>query len=286
MNAWVRLTCGEATAELYPGCIVGRSWRSDLIINDPRVSEVHAVVSLRGGALKLRPLGGNLWLFGMPVEAVVLARGQRIALAEDLELLVEELVLPDRIPALRIDDCEPIALEAPRVWVDAKGVHSRPVADSVELWSIDETWYVGTPPKALEPVQTLGGYRLELVQVARKTAESQATMAQGLYAPLKIVARFDTVQIHQANQPVLLLSGKTAQLISELAALGPVSWKVVASELWSSEPPDVQRRRWDKTLATLRRKLREAHIRPDLVRSSAGRVSLVLIQDDQLDLED
>ena len=255
------------------------------MINDPRVSEVHAVVSLRAGALKLRPLGGHLWLFGMPVEAAVLAKGQRIALAQGLDVQVDDLVLPDRVAALRIDDGEPIALKAPRLWVGEGQVHSRPIPDGIELWCVDEDWFVGRPPQSLSAPQDIRGHRLEVVHVARKVAESLATKARGLYAPLRIVARFDIVHIHQANQPVLVLAGMPARLISELAAMGPVSWKVAATELWPDQPADVLRRRWDKTLATLRGKLREAHIRPDLVRSSGGQVSLVLVTEDVLDLE-
>jgi len=285
-GAWIRVATADATADLYPGCIIGRSWRCDLVINDPRVSEVHAVVSLRSGSLKLRRLGGNLWLYGMPVEAAILCQGQRIALAEDIEIRIDDIMLPETVPALRIGGGEPTPLEGTRLWVDANGVHSRPVDGGVELWAIDEDWYAGRPGQPLiGPVQ-IGELQLELVQLERQQAESPATRARGLYAPLHIVARYDTVQLRQANHPVLVLSGLPARLLTELAELqAPVNWKVAASELWPKQPTDVLRRRWDKTLASLRGKLREARIRPDLVRSSGGQVSLVLVQGDVLEVE-
>jgi hypothetical protein len=221
----------------------------------------------------------------MPVEAAVLHRGQRIALAADLEIRIDDIVLPERIPALRIGDGEPIPLEGRHLWVSEDNVHSRPVPGAVEMWAIDEDWFAGSPAQPLTDAVEIDGCRLQIVYLARQDAESHPTRADGLYPPLHIVARYDTVQLQQENHPVLVLSGLPARLITELAEMGaPVSWRVVAAELWPGQPVGVLRRRWDKTLASLRGKLREARVRPDLVRSTGGQVSLVLVEGDILDV--
>jgi len=283
-GAWVRVESADSSVDLYPGCIVGRSWRCDLVVNDPRVSEVHAVVSLRGGTLSLRRLGGGIWVRGMPVEAAILRRGQKIALADGLELHVDDLVLPEKIPAIQIDGQAPVPLAAPRVWIDGS-VHSRPVQGATEVWAVDEDWFAGDPPQPLLGPIEIDRRRLEVVYVDRQRAEVPSTRARGLYEPLHIVARYDTVQLRQGQQPVLVLSGIPARLVSELADLrAPVGWKVVAAELWPDLADARRRRRWDKALASLRGKLREARIRPDLVRSTGGQVSLVTLENDTLDV--
>ena len=285
-GAWVRIAAGGQSADLFPGCIVGRSWRCDLVVNDPRVSEVHAVVSLRGGALKLRSLRGGLWVHGMPVEGVTLRPGQRIAVADGLELHVEDIVLPDQVPALCIDEDDPIPLTAPRVWIDAQGVHGRPRKGATELWAVDEDWFIGPEAIPLTGAVTVDGHQFEVVYVDRQEAEVPSTRARGLYQALHIVARYDVVQLHQAQRPVFVLSGEPARLVSELAQLqAPVGWRVVAEELWPTLDGTRMRRRWDKTLAKLRGKLREANIRPDLVRSTGGQVSLVTLEQDRVEVD-
>ena len=85
---------------------------------------------------------------------------------------------------------------------------------------------------------------------------------------------------------MLVLSGLPAKLVSELAEIGhPVGWEVVAAELWPGLDAHLLRRRWDKSLAKLRTKLRAAGIRPDLVRSSGGQVSLVILDGDCLEVD-
>ena len=285
-GAWVRLTTEHETADLYPGCIIGRSWRCDLVVNDPRVSEVHAVVSLRAGALKLRSLRGGLWLNGMPVEGITLREGQRISLAKSLELVVEDIVLPNRVPALRVDGGLPLPLVAPRVWLVGHDLQGKPSPDAIEVWAVDEDWFAGPDALNLNQLQEINGRKLTIIHVPRKEAEVPSTRARGLYQALHIVAKYDTVQFHQGNQPVFIVSGEPARLVSELAQYqAPVGWKVVASELWPNLETNQMRRKWDKTLARLRGKLREATIRPDLVRSTGGQISLVTLEEDRVEVE-
>jgi hypothetical protein len=63
MRAFVRFRDprGEEL-ELEPGDVIGRSWKAALWLQDPRVSECHAAVSLRDGGLRLIALRGRFSL--------------------------------------------------------------------------------------------------------------------------------------------------------------------------------------------------------------------------------
>lgn len=84
----------------------------------------------------------------------------------------------------------------------------------------------------------------------------------------------------------MALGGLAARLISEIVAFdGPVSWEVLAGELWPDED-DVHllRHKLDVTLSRLRSRLREARVRPDLVRSDGfGKVEIFLHTGDEIE---
>ena len=75
-------------------------------------------------------------------------------------------------------------------------------------------------------------------------------------------------------------------MISELVTVGgPIGWQALASELWPEEDePSILRSRLDVTLSRLRRKLREARLRPDLVGTDGvGKVELLLHPNDTVE---
>ena len=74
--------------------------------------------------------------------------------------------------------------------------------------------------------------------------------------------------------------------MSEVVAFdGPVPWEVLAKELWPGEDDrNLLRRKLDVNLSRLRKKLRDARIRPDLVRSDGfGHVELFLHDGDRVE---
>ena len=77
--------------ELVPGDLIGRIWTAALSIPDPLVSEAHAMVSLREGALKLLGLRGRLAVGGRAVTEVTLSAGLKIGLSPRTELEVVEV---------------------------------------------------------------------------------------------------------------------------------------------------------------------------------------------------
>ena len=109
----------------------------------------------------------------------------------------------------------------------------------------------------------------------------------GVQEPLRIVSHFDSVEIHR-HDGVLTIGGHGARIISELMAIGgPVEWSTLARELWGRDldrdDPRV-RHRWDMALRRLRRRLRDAGIRADLVHPDGhGRVVLRTAEHDRVE---
>jgi hypothetical protein len=289
--AVLRLPDGQR-CELASGDIIGRMPTAALVLDDARVSEAHALVTLRAGELRLLPLRGRCAVDGELVQEAVLQTDMVIEPAPGLELLVEAVVLPTEVLALQGQGL------ARQVLGNVVSVRTKPVPEllpryvgdaAAHLWARGSEWRLQV---AGQPVQTVGagdswtmdGLTFEIVAVSLDTATLPTTrVAGGHHAPLRIVARFDAVHIHRSADLALVLDGLAARLLSELVASEvPVSWEVLAAELWSDDADRASlRRRWDVLLARLRRKLRMAGLPSDLVRAGGnGLTELLLRQGD------
>ncbi len=294
MHAFVRFRLPSgASADLGHGDIIGRLKSAALCVDDPRVSEAHAMVSVRRGELVLLSLRRMFSVRGKPLGEAVLREGMVIDLAEGVVLTVEDVNVPDRVLAMTMDGLgttilpatasvtlgPPVAL-APRFEPDA----------DLHVWWNGHEWRA-QPKAGSVAVVTDGSVvksstvnaRFELV--SNRGSETTA-MAVATSTPLSFIAWFDTVEIHRDGHPAVTISGVGARLLSELVAFdGPVEWAVAAREVWTdSIEPDELRHRWDVTLARLRAKLREAGVRADLIRSTgAGLVQLVRYPADRFD---
>lgn len=290
MRARVRLRLDEQHAwDLYPGDVVGRLATAALRLADGRISEAHAMVSLRGRDLKLLALRGRLAVAGAPVPDVVLHPGLEVSLARGLSLMVEYVELPDKVLGIGVIGESVQVLNG--VTSLFGGTRPRLVAGwrkdaDACVWPDGEGWQVQVG-EAVSPLA--GGQRVELDGVAFETrwlaAPSVAVTEHrgGIQAPLRIVARFDSVHLIRTDAPVVRLTGKTARLVSELVACGaPVGWLPLARDLWGSDrDPAVLRKRWDVLLFRLRARLREVGVRTDLIRADGkGQVELVLADGD------
>lgn len=294
MRAYVCLRSSSGAEELLgPGDLIGRTRAAALCLDDPHVSEAHALVSLRGGALKLLSLRRRFLVDGAPTAEVDLAVGQVIALSPESQLQVTAVVVPPAVLGLAAPGLPPQAL------VGSCSLFSFPhlrVAPGVQagaealIWDSGPDWRLRRGLEPAVPLQegdrfALGPHTVEVVAVPVATAGQDRTRA-GLDAPLHIVARFDTVHLQRAGGAPLALSGQAARVVSELVAIGaPISWEELARPLWPDLPErEVLRRRWDVLLVRLRDRLRAAGVRPDLVRSSRhGLVELVLQAGDTVD---
>lgn len=270
------------------GDIVGRLYSAALSLDDGRVSEAHAMVSLREGQLQLIGLRGGLAVAGRTVPDVTLAPGLEVRLARDVALRVIEVWLPDAVlgivgpgmPRQMLPGVASVVADgAPRLvrgWRDDAAVH---------LWTSGDGWLArvaGGPARAVRAGDRLpvGAVEVELVEIPLQAAGPDPTRQRDpAAAPLHLVAHFDTVHIYRPGEPALVLGGKPARLLSELVALdGPVGWPVLAELLWPDESdPATLRTRLDVVLSRVRRKLRACGVRDDLVTADgSGTVGLVL----------
>jgi hypothetical protein len=286
---------GGARAELGPGDVIGRVASASLVLDDPRISEAHAMVSLRHGELYLLSLRRLVAVAGKPVSEVLLAPGVEIDLAGACTLRVARVTKPAHVHALRAKPLgtRPLGqvasvVEGPPVRLVGRFVPGA----AAHVWSSGpDEWRYRLGERAPKPLVVgegfaVGDVRFELCAIALAATSHEPTAGGGIMAPLHIVAHYEGVEIHRPNRPVVTLGGVGARLISELVVLaGPVSWEVVARELWKDEIETSElRHRWDVALGRVRARLREASVRTDLIRSDGGgMLQLVLYDGDRVD---
>lgn len=292
MRAFVRLSTPRGDCDLGAGDLIGRLPSAALCIDDPRVSEAHALVTLRRGELHLLSLRRMIAVAGKPLSELRLAPGQRIELAEGVALGVEAVVAPQAVLALRGPGFGQRTL--PGVASLAAGPPPSLVARFVPgaaayVWLTGASCRLrqgGAPDRELAPGDrfTVGDHELEVCLLPLGTGAHASTMQGGsVHLPLRLVANYDTVEIHRAGRPTLVLGGLKARLMSELVIYGgPVAWETCARQLWPDGADTLDlRHRWDVALGRLRRQLREAGLRDDLVTADrAGQIQLVLREHD------
>jgi len=294
MRAYVRFQLPDgSSAELGHGDLIGRLWSAALCISDGRLSEAHAMVSLRGQELKLLALRGRFAVAGRSLSTLVLRPGQQILLAEGLLLGVEYVQLPTSVLGIEGDGlprqvlsgvCSLLTRPRPELvprFIDA----------AAHIWTDGEDWMIKFDGHArpLRPGDTWeqDGRQFKAVATALAAAGQAATRLDGgVHRVLRVVAHFNTAHIHPEGAPPLALSGLSARLLSEIVTFdGPVPWTVLARELWPAEDdPLTLRRKLDINLFRLRKKLRKASIRPDLVRADGfGHIELFLQDGDRIE---
>lgn len=292
MRASVRLQRDDGVVfDAGQGAIIGRLSRADVPVPDPRVSEAHALVSLRGEAFRLLALRGRFVVDGKVSADVVLRPGLRIEVAPDIGLTVDTVTLPDPILGVQADGLPPVPLPG----VMALYARPRPEARSGFRRGAAAHLFVDGDGAALvqpgRPVRRLSvgdpfmldGVGFQLTAVPLRALSAPQTQADGrIDAPLHVVARYDSVHLQRAGHETVVVSGLGARVIGELVALGGTApWRVVASEVWPGIEPERLRHRLDVTLSRLRQRLSEAGIRTDLVGTDGcGQVELVLTRDD------
>jgi pSer/pThr/pTyr-binding forkhead associated (FHA) protein len=282
--------------DLAPGDLIGRAATAALCVDDARVSEAHAMVSLRGEVLKLLGLRGRFAVDGRICRELEFAEGQRIALAPGLVFTVTAVILPERVLALQADGMPTQVVPAVASLVEdphlslVGGLQPGALAT---MWVTGGRWRMapsGSEPRDLHPgdVFEVGGRQIRAVTRALASAAQEATQVDaGLRPPLKLVSNYTTVQIHHREAAVLVVGGIGARLIAELVSFdGPVPWEVLASEIWggASVRRDRLRRKLDAALGRLRGKLVAAGLPRDLVRmDGSGCIELVLQAGDEVE---
>lgn len=280
-------------AHISPGGLIGRLPAAAVRILDPRISEVHALVSLRGRQLVLLAQRGLVEADGDRRADVVLRPGLLITLVEGISLRVLDVELPDSVLVVEGAGPTPVELSAPvyslldgerprllPTWVRGAALH---------LWNDADGWWAQLAGEPEEPVDAgmvlqVGPTMLRIRQEDLATAGSTATRATGrIDPPLRIVARFDTVHIEQSERAPAVISGIGARIISELVEYAaPVPWEIVARAVYPEiEQEHHLRQNWDRTLRRLRAMLRRKGVRDNLVRADGkGNIELVLRAED------
>ncbi len=287
---YVELSIGDEQFTLFHGDMVGRLWSAALHLNDARISEAHAMVSLRGREWKILALRGRFLVDGRPANSAVLSVGTELAFAPGLTATVTGVLVPEEVLAVEADGL------ARRVVTGVTSLFSTPRPRTEAGWNPQaEAWLWPTgngwmrsaeSPEVVEDgsTWTVGGttFRasLDRTHAGVKPTEHDGTLAM----PLRILARYDTVHIQRRVDPVLVLTGRSARLVSELVTMGqPCDWESLARQLWGEADRHVLRRRWDMQLSRLRDKLRASGVRTNLVRpDGTGLIELVLGPSDEV----
>lgn len=276
-----------STVECEHGDLVGRVWSAAVWLDDPRVSEAHAMVSLRDGEFYLLALRRMLVVDGQVVSAVRLRPGVSVALADGLAVTVTSIALPETVLSIEATGfprvilpgvCSVTAVPRPKL----VGRYE-PEAPCV-IWCTGDQWRLRLQGEtrliASDDAFTLDGVTFTIHAISTAISGPGVTIAAGgVQASLKIIVAYDSVQIHREDDPIVLLNGVQARIISELAQFGrPAPWQLVAREVWPDEVDTrALRKRWDVSLTRLRAKLRVARVRPDLiVAHGTGNIELVL----------
>lgn len=277
---------------VQPGDLVGRLRSAALRIDDPRISEAHAYVSLRDGSLMLLALRGGMAMGGRLHREIGLQRGAVITLAKGdpaVTLTVVDVKHPERLLALAGPGLSAEVLSGRSLSLvfepDPMLIGGIQPGAAAIFWTDGEGWVgrVGDerPTRLTRGLRlAVEGHRFEVHEVAVGEGQvAQTELEGGLQEPLRIDGFFDSIHVHRRGRAPLVIAGASGRLLYELGTIGqPVAWSVVAETLW----PDVDdfsklRKRWDVLLVRLRKRLAEASIRTSLVQADGGgKVRLLL----------
>lgn len=265
------------------GDLIGRTPTAALVIDDPRVSEAHAIVSLRKGEMTLLSLRRLLVANGAPTSEVRLTAGARITIVDELELVVDRVVSPPNVLAVVMPSGEQQLLpQVASFTTSPPRLYPKFIADArAVVWSTGDQWSVRIDDvsRPIEPGESIeiDGLTFRFIPISLARASALSTEgAEPTVAPLHLIAFYDSIQILQRGHKVHVLGGVAARIVSELVTCGgPTRWDVIAREVWPDESePLALRRRLDVTLGRLRQRLRQANLR-DLVRADgSGQLAL------------
>jgi len=298
MGPWVSLrrpSGGEVL--LRPGDLIGRHWRCALELSDERISEAHAMVSLRGRSLRLLALRGGIAVEGVVVSDPVLEPGCTFELAPGLAFTVQQVHLPSDVLALAGEGLDTTSLAGTMsLFLDPPRRLVPGYQASADAWLFDDgqRWFATVGEQRHGPLSegdtlAIGDWRATFVRIAPEGIPATQAGFDASDPPLRIEAWHDVVRVFRGAELVVQVGGRKGRLMSELAAIGsPVDWAAVAAMIWPDQDDRwALRKRWDTTVRRLRRMLVDEGLRADLIASDGtGCFSLVLRPGDEVVVRD
>lgn len=270
---------------------VGRSDLAALCIDDPRISEAHAMVSLRGQGLKLLALRGRFRVDGEPRHEISLAPNVSVELAPSLFLHCIEVLLPNQVLAIEFAHLPRLipsstttlyARPTPRV------KHGYDPGGDAILWTVGEHWRIqvmatGEVIKLDDThAMDIAGLTLGTCQVPLTEMAYPRTRAPSVTA-LRIERCGDRVKVWQHDreeQLPVLIAGVPGKICASIIAHDHTAQvQEIIADVWPDDASleHALRKRFDMGLKRLRIRLEQLGFGPEtLVLDGSGTLVLKL----------
>jgi len=286
--AWIELDGREVA--LGHGDLIGRLPGVALQIDDGRVSEAHALVSLRGATLRLLALRGRFAVHRTAATEVELVAGLTITLAPGVDLTVTRVQLPATVLGVRLADSAPVVLRGTTSLVaepHAAGGLRLEAGDRDDalatIWALGVQWRVrvaGQPAQTLRPGPLVlsEGVACHVVVVPLSQTDVLPTRP-GRVAPIRWRVFPSGVELQPIGGAPLHVGGLQGRLLQALLqSEHALDWREAAAIVWDGDRADARslRRRLDTLNNRLRKTLRDGGLDPHTLRlDGAGTIRLV-----------
>lgn len=288
--ALCQLTGEDDLFELEPGDIIGRMELAALSIEDARISEAHAMISLREGELRLLALRGRFRVKQEVCSQIALTDGLEIELAQDIYLKVLEVYLPDHILGLEIPGFTQMALPQTMTLFAQNPPVIRSGYDNsgdAIFWSLDGSHRVTLlheqrtmQLKAQDHIK-IKDLEVEIISIPVNSASRPKTVPFHA-APQQLEILETGVRIVQDDTNSALITGLPGKILATLLLYGPtMTWEQIVEHVWPGDRSLelALRRRFDCSLSRLRSRLQRLGLPAQMVRmSGTGLVTLELTE--------
>jgi len=276
---------------LAAGDLLGRSPRSAVPLQDPRVSEAHALVSLRGEGFVLLALRGMVWTGERWGAEVALTEGSRVTLAEGVSFVVRDVQLPHAMLALQGMPDGLLVLNAPLWSLSIAPLRAEVGFDGgaqAWVWSSDGQWWRRSGDAEALPLDIgdrfeVGPHTVEAVGVSVNEGRVTRTVTErGRHPPLDIEIGEELTTIRMAGREAHI-TGRPHDILRHTALLTDdgrsVHWTEVAQRIWRVNPTT---HNWYRNRTRLAATLRDAGLPHELYEMHQGRVRIRLREEDRM----